>query len=190
MQSAFTARHTESVEKWQLYTYNCWQECCAEIFDNIGLLSVSEKGATLAAWRSSRDLFPFTRALIPLKNTFTIQHKKTQTPMIAICPGISYTLHMFRAFSTLIKEKQSLSTSAWNTSVKVMNTRDNVSDVHKELPDKAAKLSFWQLLMAGLWTMDAYTDPWRTFSVHTKKPNSGPSGWDRTRLTAHYRPAP
>lgn len=42
-------------------------------------------------------------------------------------------------------------------SVKVMNTRNNVSDVHKEIPDKAAKLSSCQLLMTGLWTMEAYT---------------------------------
>ena len=40
MQSAFTVRHTESNERWQLYTYNCWQvKCCAEVFNNIGLLS-------------------------------------------------------------------------------------------------------------------------------------------------------
>lgn len=71
-----------------------------------------------------------------------------------------------------------------------MNTRSNVSDVHKEMPDKAAKLSFCQLLMARLWTVDAYTDPWRTCSMHTKEPNPGPSGCDWTRQTAHHRPAP
>lgn len=61
----------------------------AKLFNNIGLLSVSAKGAASAAWCSSRDLSPFTGALIPLKHTFTIQHKKTQKPMIPICPGIS-----------------------------------------------------------------------------------------------------
>lgn len=89
MQSAFTVRRPESDEKWQLYAYSCWQVArCEELFNNIGLLSISAKGAASAAWCSSRDLFPFT--LIPLKNTFTIQHKKTQKPMIPICPGISY----------------------------------------------------------------------------------------------------
>lgn len=77
MQSAFTARCTEPDEKWQLYTYICWHvEFCAKLFNNIGLLSISAKGATLAGWCSPRDLFPFTGALVPLKNTFTIQHKK------------------------------------------------------------------------------------------------------------------
>lgn len=61
--------------------------------------------------------------------------------------------------------------SASNTSVKVMNAHKNVSDLHKEIPDKGSKLNFCQLLMAEFWTMEAYADTRRTCSVHTKELN-------------------
>lgn len=45
-----------------------------------------------------------------------------------------------------------------NMSAKVMNTCNHLSGMHKDIPDKAGKLSFCQLLMAGLWTMEGSTE--------------------------------
>lgn len=104
MQGAFAVRCTESAEKWQLYTYNCWQvEGCAELFNNIGLLSVSVKGTASAAWCSSRDLFHKSP-----DSTEKHFHHSAQKDTKANDPYLSRNLlltpHVSRIF-TLIKEK-------------------------------------------------------------------------------------
>lgn len=71
----------------------------AKLFNNIGLLSVSAKGAASAGWCSSRDLFPFTGALIPLKNTFTNSAQKdTKANDPYLSRNLLLTLHVCRIF--------------------------------------------------------------------------------------------
>lgn len=66
-------------------------------------------------------------------------------PTIPICSRIFYWRHTFHAFLTLINEKLSRFTSASNAPIKDMDTHDNISATHNMGPDKAAKLSNWQL---------------------------------------------
>lgn len=120
MQSAFTVWRTETNERWQLCTYNRWQvKCCAEPFNNIGQLSFSPKGSASAARFSSRDLFPFTGAVIIRKKHFCrLAQKDTKADRPYLFQNLLLTPHVPRIYRF---------TSASTTPIKDMDTHNNVS---------------------------------------------------------------